>query len=80
MIPTVIVFGLIFGRWWRSSLVIAAVAWPIVLVATDVARLESVLFGAAGLAVVNAMVGVGVHQTMLFTVRWLRRQPSPRAG
>lgn len=80
MIPTLIVFGLIFGRWWRISLVIAAAGWPIVLVATDATGLEWVLLSAAGLAAVNALAGVVLHQSALVAVRWLRRRPSARAG
>lgn len=36
MIPTLNLSGLIFGHWWRLSLIAAAIAWPVVLVATDV--------------------------------------------
>jgi hypothetical protein len=64
MIPTLILFGLIFGRWWRLSLAVAAVGWPAVLVAGDVSELEVGLVGAAGLAVLNTGVGVLVHQAV----------------
>ena len=36
MIPTRILFGLIFGRWWCLSLIAAAMGWPVVLLATVV--------------------------------------------
>lgn len=81
MIPTLILFGLIFGRWWRLSLVAAAVGWPVLLVATDTMDVEVGLLGAAGFAVINAGVGVLVHQGVLRTVRLLgRRQASRRIG
>jgi hypothetical protein len=72
MIPTLILFGLVFGRWWRFSLVAAAVAWPVGLVLTDVMDLEWGLIGAAALAVSNTFVGVLVHQGVLWSVRGAR--------
>jgi hypothetical protein len=81
VIPTLILFGLIFGRWWRSSLVAAAVGWPVLLVATDTMDVEVGLLAAAGLAVSNAGVGVLVHQGVLRAVRLLgRRHASRRIG
>ena len=78
MIPTLILFGLVFGRWWRPALAVAAVGWPAVLVAGDVMELEVGLLGAAGLAVLNTGVGVLVHQAIRRAVRrWRDRQ---RAG
>ena len=72
MIPTLIVFGLVFGRWWRVSLAVAAVGWPAVLVAGDVMELEAGLAGAAGLAVLNTGVGVLVHHAVRWAVRSMR--------
>ena len=69
MIPILIAFGLVFGRWWRTTLVIAVVYWPIILVATDVMGLSWDLLGASGLALVNATVGVFAHQALLWGVR-----------
>ena len=74
MIPTMIVFGLVFGRWWRLSLAVAAVGWPLLLVASDVMDLEAGLLGAAALAVINTGAGVLVHQGALHIVRRYRRQ------
>jgi hypothetical protein len=74
MIPTMILFGLIVGRWWRVSLVVAALVWPLLLVVTDVAGINSTLLGAAALAVVNAGVGVLVHQGALLAYR--RHRPA----
>lgn len=81
MIPTLILLGLISGRWWRLSLVAAAVGGPVLLVATDTTDVEVGLLGAAGLAVINAGVGMLVHQGVLRAVRLLaRRHPSWRTG
>jgi hypothetical protein len=76
MIPTMILFGVIFGRWWRITLVAAALAWPLLLVATDVVGFSTSLIGAAALAVVNAGVGVLVHQGVLLSYRRLGRPTS----
>ncbi|GAA4575682.1 hypothetical protein [Planotetraspora kaengkrachanensis] len=73
-----ILFGLVFGRWWRSALLAAGVVWPAVLLAGDVTRPGWALLGAAGLAVVNALVGVVVHQAALRIVRSMRRPPAGR--
>ncbi|WP_204074675.1 hypothetical protein [Planotetraspora phitsanulokensis] len=64
-----ILLGLVFGRWWRSTLLAAAVVWPVVLVASDAARPGWALLGAAGLAVLNALVGIVIHQAILWIVR-----------
>lgn len=79
MIPTMIVFGLVFGRWWRSALVLSAVIWAALLVADGVMGFELGLLGAALLAAANAAIGVLVHQGVLRAYRWLRRPP-PRPG
>jgi hypothetical protein len=68
-----ILFGVALGRWWRFSLVAAAVGWPVVLVATDVMSLGSGLLGASGLAIANTGVGVLMHQGFLRTARNVRR-------
>jgi hypothetical protein len=72
VITPLIAFGLLFGRWWRTTLVVAAVGWPAILavdgtVTTPVAAFAS---GLAGL--VNAGVGVAVHRTVLHLTRSVR--------
>lgn len=75
MIPTMILFGLVFGRWWRLSLVAAALGWPALLVAGGVMDVDVPLLAeAAGLAVANTAVGVLVHQGVLLAVRRYRRR------
>ncbi|GIJ12915.1 hypothetical protein ACFFMR_24560 [Micromonospora andamanensis] len=74
MIPTLILFGLLLGRWWRTTLIAAALGWPVLLVATDVSGVGPGLLGASGLAVVNTAVGVLVHRGVLLVVRQ-RRHP-----
>lgn len=78
MIPTMMVFGLVFGRWWRLATVGAVVVWPTVLLVTGVYELSwNVLWplvGAALLGLVNAAVGIAVHQGLLVLVRRLRHR------
>lgn len=79
MIPTLILVGLIFGRWWRFCLITAAIGWPVVLVVGDVTDFEWGLVGAAGVAVVNTLVGVLAHQGALRVVRQARhRHAAPK--
>jgi hypothetical protein len=80
MIPTLILFGLLFGRWWRVTLLVGTVGWPLLLLASDVVGLDlSGLVAAAGLAFANTAVGVGAHQAVLFIVRRDRcRRARPR--
>ncbi|MBF5031978.1 MULTISPECIES: hypothetical protein [unclassified Micromonospora] len=72
MIPVLILFGLLLGRWWRSSLVTAALGWPVLLVATGVMDVGAGLLGAAGLAVANTGAGVLLHHGARLAIRSLR--------
>jgi hypothetical protein len=82
MIPTMILLGLIFGRWWRPALATAAVGWPLVLVATNVIDFaeSGILASAALLAVANAGVGVLAHQACLRVYRRRHQNSSALAG
>lgn len=73
MIPTMILLGVVLGRWWWVALVVSALGWPILLVATDTMNFEPGLLAAAGLAVLNTGVGVLIHQGVLWTHRGIRR-------
>ncbi|WDZ83844.1 hypothetical protein [Micromonospora cathayae] len=70
MIPTLILFGLLLGRWWRTALVAAAVGWPLLLLAVgDATSSGPALLAGSGLAVVNTAVGVLVHQGVRRMIR-----------
>ncbi|MFC0503565.1 hypothetical protein [Micromonospora costi] len=73
MIPTLILFGVVAGRWWRLALAVAALLWPVLLVATGAMGVGPELLGAAVLAVANTAVGVLVHQGVRWAVRSVRR-------
>ncbi|MFG1677417.1 hypothetical protein [Micromonospora sp. NPDC049282] len=73
MIPTLILFGLLVGRWWRASLGAAAVGWPALLVVADVMEVGPGLLGASLLAVANTGAGVLIHQGIRIMIRRFRR-------
>lgn len=80
MIPTLILFGLVFGRWWRPSLIAAAVGWPVLLITTDVMSVEAGLLGASAIAITNAAVGVLAHQVIYRIACRLRPSGSSHPG
>jgi len=76
VIPSMILFGLVLGRWWRTTLVLAALLWPVLVwgpVREGPGDPVAGLLLAACLGVANAAVGVAVHQAVLWAVRGLRR-------
>lgn len=76
MIPTMLLFGLVFGRWRPVTLFGAAFGWPVLLLATDVVGVNVDLIGAAALALANAGVGVLVYRGLLHAYRRLHRPTS----
>lgn len=79
MIPVLLVFGLVLGRWWKSALLAGFVGWPLVLLLGGVLQegagpLSVDIFLAAYLGLANVAVGVGVHQAGLALVRLIRRR------
>lgn len=73
MIPSMIVFGLLVGYWWKVALVTATLGWPGLLLATGVISIAQIP-GAALLAAANAAIGVAVVQAIVFGVRWTKRR------
>lgn len=78
MIPTMIVFGLLFGRWWKTAVILGALVWPSLLL-TDSAISGSArdILGAALFGLANTAAGVGVHQAVLRAVRRFRLTNGP---
>ncbi len=74
MIPTMIMVGLVLGRWWRVALLVAAVGWPMLLGLTGLLETPTAALVSAVLAVANAGVGVLVHQGVLHAYRYLARR------
>lgn len=79
MIPTMILVGLLLGRWWKSTLVAGVLSWPAWLWIDGVLTTPAQVAGAAVLAVLNTAVGVGVHQFVLGLTR-LARHRRPRSA
>lgn len=83
MIPTLLVFGLLFGRWWKTALLVGTIGWVILLWASqgqEIAAHE--LFLGAPFAFVNTAVGVAAHQALRLLWHALRPAPtnSPPTG
>ncbi len=68
MIPTLILAGLLVGRWWM--LAAAAVAWPAGLILTGVGSGPAFALTAAAIAVPNTAMGVAVHRAVRAVVRY----------
>ena len=78
MIPTMILAGLVLGRWWKSALVAGTAAWPALLWAQGVIATPAEIVGAAALALANTAVGVMAHRLALTLVRRVRaHSPTP---
>ena len=69
MIPTMFAVGLVFGRWWRTTLAVSALAWPLLLVLTGIVTTVNDVAAAALLSLVNAGLGIAVHQGLLRLAR-----------
>lgn len=78
MIPTMILFGLVLGRWWKSAIAAGVVVWPTILFLAGIIGGADVL-GAAVFGAVNTAAGVAVHQATLWLVRSIRRDRPRRA-
>ena len=76
MIPTMILFGLVFGHWWKLTIAAGAVLWPAILILTRVIDVADVL-GVAALGALNTAAGVAVHQAARWLVRAIRDRPAP---
>jgi len=80
MIPTLLLAGLVFGRWWRISIPAATIGWAVLLVADgSVADLPHFL-GAALLGFINVTIGVSVFLALRLVIRGVtghHRQASP---
>lgn len=75
MIPMMIVFGLLAGRWWKPALVVGAVGWVAILLVSDVPGSSQplIILGGAILGLASTGVGVAIHQGVLWLVRSVRR-------
>ena len=79
MIPSLIVLGLVLGRWWRLALLVGAVGWPVLLGLMGLLESPTAVVVSSALAVANTGLGVLVHQGVLHAYRHLARRPEPTA-
>ncbi|MBP6524051.1 MAG: hypothetical protein KA249_01380 [Dermatophilaceae bacterium] len=75
MIPTMILFGLLLGRWWKLALIVGTSGWTVLLWSQGLLATPTETVGAALLALANSAVGVLVHQVLLAFVRRVRGHP-----
>ncbi|HUF58423.1 MAG TPA: hypothetical protein VMR89_02910 [Actinomycetota bacterium] len=64
MIPTLLLAGLVFGKWWRVSIPAATIGWAVLLLATGIVSDLAHFAGAASLGFINVTVGVLVFQAV----------------
>jgi hypothetical protein len=64
VIPTLVLAGLVLGRWWRVVIPLGIIAWIGLLIATHVGSGVGFAISAGGVALVNLAVGVIVFQSI----------------
>lgn len=83
MIPSMIVFGILFGRWWIAAIVAGGLLWGLVIGAMSVYENDAtfswaLVLGAVLLGATNSAFGAGVHQLILWITRKIRaRRKTP---
>ena len=71
MIPTLLLLGLVLGRWWRVVIPAAAIGWAVLLIVTGVDSGLSFAVAATLLGAINVAVGVVVFQAARLLLRSL---------
>jgi hypothetical protein len=79
VIPTLLLAGLVLGKWWRVSIPAATLGWAVLLLATGVVSDLVHVAGAAALGFINVTGGVLVFQAIRLTSRGVssHRQHGP---
>ena len=75
VIPTLLLIGLVLGRWWRVVVPVAAFGWTALLIASDIGSGLRFAVDATAFAAANLVVGVLVHQGISHSIRALRHRP-----
>ena len=73
MIPTMILFGFVLGRWWKVTVPLAAVTWPLFLIMSDSDLKRSEMATAAILGLANAAVGAALYLAAVVLVGMVAR-------
>jgi hypothetical protein len=72
VIPTLLLVGLVFGRWWKVAIPASIVGWVAWLVVGDVGSGLRFVVAAGSLAAANVIVGVLAFQALRWIVRRTR--------
>ncbi len=78
MVPTMILFGIVLGRWWKIAIPIGTVLWPALLLIYGILEMGigpawvNLLLGAV-VGALNTAVGVGIHQAVLWLYRLVKK-------
>ena len=74
MIPTLLLVGIVSGKWWRVSIPATTIGWAVLLLATGVVSGLAQVAGAAMFGFINVTVGVLVFQAVRMAFRGGSRQ------
>ncbi len=80
VIPTTLLVGLVFGRWWRVTIPVGTLAWVVLLIATGAGSGISFALGAAAFGAANVIVGVLVYVVSIQRERYTTAEPRGRSG
>jgi hypothetical protein len=64
MVPTLLIVGFLFGRWWRFAAPVAILGWPAWLIVAGVGSGPGFALGATVVAALNVAVGVVAYQVL----------------
>jgi hypothetical protein len=77
VIPTLLLVGLVSGKWWRISVPAATIGWAVLLLVDGAVSDLSHFLGAALFGFVNVTVGVLVFQGVRLAVLRVKRRHRP---
>jgi hypothetical protein len=73
VIPTMILLGIVFGRWWPGSIPVLSVGWGALMIVDGNGSGFAFFIDAAMLAMANVLIGVLVFQVFRFGARAVAR-------
>jgi hypothetical protein len=81
VVPTMLLVGLVFGRWWRVTIPVGTLAWVVLLIAISTGSGLPFVLGAAALGAANVFVGALVYQAIALLAHAIVQtlRPAPRS-
>jgi hypothetical protein len=76
VIPTLLLIGLVFGRWWKVAVPAAVIGWPILLIASGVDSGLRFAVTAGLLAAANVVVGALAYSALRLIARGFAALPN----